>query len=345
MRWFRVLLFFAVLILGIYGVSMYFTKESNTFTIENEVPYPIDKVFSQFNNFQNLTRWNLYFAGSPSMHVDYFAPYIGQGASISFLDEKEDRKGEMYLRYENPLKTLRFQLFEGNESMPSLIDLKFTPSGENRTKIKWIIHTPKKTFFSRSANFWTESEFKDNLEKSFLRLDTIMGNKVHQEIMLGNLKYDSVMVQNEEGMLLLGVNVSSSSNANQLLPSVILNHHKVINYAKVDLNKREDEFGLPVLLTDAEAGSQKEISYFYGVPLSKRVSVADNNFSFRTLSEARKYVIYFRGDFKDRENAIKKLVEKAKKDSLRYGDLQQTFLEAPRENGESNLKFALPVFK
>jgi hypothetical protein len=42
-------------------------------------------------------------------------------------DTKNDTDGEMFIRYENPNKTLKYQLFEDKNENPTLVDVKFKP--------------------------------------------------------------------------------------------------------------------------------------------------------------------------------------------------------------------------
>lgn len=85
MRWITFISITIGLIIGSYALSMYyFVDESKSFTIEKKVNYPIDKVFPQFNNFQNFTRWNNYFSDSRKLSVQYFEPYEGIGSSIVY---------------------------------------------------------------------------------------------------------------------------------------------------------------------------------------------------------------------------------------------------------------------
>ncbi|MGZ5188689.1 MAG: polyketide cyclase, partial [Kaistella sp.] len=82
-----------------------------------------------------------------------------------------------------------------------------------------------------------------------------------------------------------------------------------------------------------------------GIPLSRRVGVSDNNFTFRTVNGSRNYVIYYRGSYAGRISAIQQLLLKAKRDTMRTGDLQQTFLEEPAVESNTVMKLSLPVFR
>ncbi|MEC5394331.1 polyketide cyclase [Bergeyella sp. RCAD1439] len=345
MRWIKFFIVSGGLLLAVYAASMYFVDESKTFTIEKEIAYPLDKVYPQFNDFRQFTRWNQYFISDKGTSLVYYTPYIGQGASMGFSRKGSGEKGEMYIRYENPYKTLRYQLFEGDDSMPYRIDVKFKAVSPQKTKMTWLVHTPKQPWLKRTANLWSESDFVGLLDKSMANLSALLGNKVNKDEMLASIKYDSLMVEKSPGELLLGINVSTSNKGDALIKNIVMNHNKVCNFVTVDLAKQEDEFGLPVLLTDANNTKDKEVSYYYGVPLSKRSSVSDNNFSFRTLHAGTRYVLYYKGAYKNRGQAIQQLLQKAKKDTMRYGELQQVFIEPPKENGEVNLKLALPVFR
>ena len=345
MRWLKFGFFTVILFGAVYALSMLFVAESKNFTIEKEIDYPVDKVFPQFNNLQNFARWNTFFSDNKNMKVEFFSPYEGKESSMTFQDMKdEDVFGDVFIRYENPLKTLKYQLFEGKKNTPYLIDLKFIPNGQS-TKVIWYIHTPKQPLLKRSLNLISEDFFVEGIDKSMKKLYQLLGNKVDKETQRENLKFDSLMVEEQESQLLLGVNVSTKNVKDALFKSIVMNHNKVLNFVKMDLSKKDDEYGEPVLINDPDNFKDKEVSYFYGIPLSKKESISDNNFSFRTLNASRNYVIFYEGTYANRVKPIQQIINQAKKDSMRIGDLQQTFLEEPTSEGNVVLKLSIPVFK
>lgn len=346
MRFFKIIAVIIIFLVGAYAASMYyFVDESKKFTIEKEIDYPLEKVFSQFNNLQNFTRWNNYFSSSKTITIDYYTPYEGQGSSISYNDPKSEEGGEMFIRYENPNKTLKYQLFENHDAYPTLINVKFTAVSAEKTKITWFVNTPKLSVLSRAQNFWTEDRFAENIDKSMVNLKNVLSNKVEKDNQLASIKYDSLMVENEEEKMILGVNVSASNKKDALYKNIVMNYNKVNNFVTMDLGKKNDETGYPVLITDADNFKDKEVSYFFGIPLSKKTGIADNNFSFRSVNPIQNYVIYYKGSYEGRVKAIQQLMQKAKKDTMRYGDVYQTFIEAPAEGQNVNLKLSLSVYK
>lgn len=346
MRFIKFGLLITILVLAIYAAVMYsLVDESNSFTIEKEINYPVEKVYPQFNQLQNFTRWNDYFSSSRTMRIEYYKPYEGKGAAISFDDPKNEKSGELFIRYHNPDRTLRMQVFEGEESNPTLVDVKFVKAGPEQTRIIWNIHTPKRKLLSRITNLWTEDEFTENLNRSMANLNALLGNKVEKEYLISSIKYDSLMVEKQEGQLLLGINVSATNTREALFRNIVMNHNKVYNFVMNDLDKREDEFGYAVLVTGADNYKDKDVSYFLGIPLSKRVGVSDNSFSFRTINETQSYVIYYQGSYSGRVGSIQKLLQNAKKENVRYGDLQQVFLEVPESENSVRIKLILPVFR
>ncbi|WP_231128629.1 SRPBCC domain-containing protein [Chryseobacterium vaccae] len=346
MRFFKITAVILVLLVGAYAASMYyFVDENKDFKIEKEIDYPIDKVFSQFNNLQHFTRWNNFFTSSPSIDIDYYTPYEGQGSAISYVDPKNDTDGEMFIRYENPNRSLRYQLFEDRNENPTVVDVKFKAVSAEKTRIIWNVHTPKLSVLRRVENFWTEDRFAENIDKSMVNLKNVLGNKVEKDNQMAAIKYDSLMVENEEDKVLLGTNVSASNKKDALYENIVMNYSKVYNYVTMDLGKKEDEFGYPVLVTDADNYKDKEISYFLGIPLSKKIGVTDNNFNFRTVNPSQNYVMYYKGSYEGRIRAIQQLIQKAKKDEMRFGDIRMTFIERPVEGQEVNVKLSLSVFK
>lgn len=323
---------------------MNFVDESKSFVHHSEIAYPVEKVFPQFNNLQNFTAWNDFFNGKDDISYQFFMPYEGIGSAMKFSDKKNDEFGDMFIRYSNPNRTLRYQLFEGESENPYLIDVKFIPAGE-KTKMVWNIHTPKRSYLERSLNLVAEDFFVENIDKSMKNLYALLGNKVNKDQLLASVKYDSIMIENSEGGLLLGVNVSTRNTKDMLFKNVLMNHNKVLNFVKSDLAKKDDEFGVPVLLTNASNLKDKEISYFYGVPLSKRVSVSDNNFNFQTINASKTYVIYYQGNYNNRTKNIQELLKRVKKDTLRNGQLMEEFLEEPSDDQDVKLKLSLPVYR
>lgn len=346
MRFFKIIAVIIVLLIGAYAASMYyFVDESKSFKVEKEVDYPLDKVYSQFNNLQHFTRWNNFFTSSKTITIDYYTPYEGQGSAISYNDPKSKDGGEMFIRYENPNKTLRYQLFEDEDENPTLIDVKFKAVSPQKTKITWFVHTPKLPVLSRAQNFWTEDKFTENIDKSMVNLKNVLGNKVEKDNQLASIKYDSIMIEKEEARMILGISVSTSNKKDALYKNVVMNYNKVYNFVTMDLGKKDDEFGYPILITDADNFKDKEVSYYFGIPLSKKFGVNDNNFSFRSVSPTQNYVMYYRGTYAGRVKAIQQLMQKAKADEMRYGDIYQTFIEQPVDGRDVNIKLSLSVYK
>ena len=345
MRWLKFGIIIVLFFGAVYAVSMTFVDENKSFTIEKEINYPIDKVYPQFSNLQNFTRWNAFFSENKNMTVQYYTPYEGKGSAMSYRDKKDnDIFGDLFIRYENPEKTLKLQLFEGQKNMPYAIDLKFVPQSD-KTKVIWFIHTPKQTFLKRSLNLISEDFWVNNIDQSMKNLYQILGNKVDKEMQRESIRFDSLMVEKEDSQLLLGINVTTKNVKDALFKNIVVNHNKVSNYIKMDLGKREDEYGEPVLITDADNFKDKEVSYFYGIPVSKKEGITDNNFSFRTINSSTYYVIFYDGNYAGRVKAIQQLLTKAKKDTMRIGDLQQTFLEEPTADTKTVMKLSLPVYK
>ncbi|MCG2792126.1 MAG: polyketide cyclase [Weeksellaceae bacterium] len=344
MRVLRLIIIIFFCLFGIYSIAMTFLEERQSFVHYSEIDYPVDKVFPQFSSLQNFTTWNDFFMAKRDASYSFFTPYSGMGSSLKFSNKNKDDEGDLFIRYSNPNRTLRYQLFEGKSENPYLIDVKFIPSGE-KTKLVWYIHTPRRKLLERSLNLTAEDFFVKTIDKSIKNLYQLLGNKVDKDQLLASVKYDSLMLENREGGLLLGVNVSTRNTKDILFKNVLMNRNKVLNFVKSDLRKKDDEFGNPVLLTNPANLKDKEISYFYGVPLSKRISVSDNNFNFQTVNGSKVYVIYFQGNYNDRLKSIQELLKKAKKDTLRNGQLTEEFLEEPADVQSVKLKLSLPVYR
>ncbi len=346
MRWLKITLFITFLLAVLYSISMYFVEESKVLVVEKDISYPIEKVFPQFENLQNFSEWNVYFSEDKELVYSFFSPYQGQGSSMAFYNKKEnDKSGELFVRYANPNKTIRYQLFLENQEMPFLIDVKFKKVSNFITKTIWTIHTPKQSFFKRSLNFFVENFSEDNINKSMQNLSTIMSRKIVKDQLMANIKLDTILVEKLPAQILLGVSINTNNKKDNYLKNIIMNHNKVTNFVKIDLGKKEDEYGLPVMITEPSQFKNKEISYFYGIPVASKVGVSDNSFSFRTFNETQALVIYYKGSFEGRMRPIQMLMQKAKKDTMRNGDLIESFIQEPQENKDCFMKIALPIYR
>ncbi len=345
MRLFKFIIYIAVFLLSIYSLSMLLVDESKQFTIQKEINYPIDKVFPQFNNLQNFAQWSAFFQNKEEYSFSYYTPYEGQGSSMTYQNPKKNSDfGDFFIKYSNLNSTVKYQLFDGKNESPYRIDVKFIPQ-KNKTKIIWYIHTPKQPLLKRSLNLITEDDIADDVEKSVQKLSQLLGGKVDKELQLSKIKYDTLFIEKEKNMLLLGINVSTNNKKGNAIKNIELNHNKVINFVTKDLNKKEDEFGSPILITEASGFKNKEVSYYYGVPVKKKQGLVDNNFSYRTINPSEFYVMYYKGSYDGRVNVITQLMNKARKDSLRNGYLQEIFLEAPEAKKEVKIKLSLSVFR
>ncbi len=343
MRWLKIFLVIIIVLGGVYAALMSVVDESQDFTIEKELPYPVDKVFPQFVNLQNFARWNTFFSKEKNLSFQFFAPYEGQGSSMTYRSAKGDKKGgELFVRYVNPNRTLKLELFEGEDNMPYHIDIKFIPSG-NKTKVIWYIHTPAQPYLRRSVNLIEEDDWAGSVDKSMAQLSQMMGNKVQRENRRNAVVFDSIFVDRQESALLLGISANVKNNKGAFFQSIVQHHNKVTNYAKLDLGKEEDEFGEPQLLADGDQFKDKIISFYYGIPMLRREKIFDNNFTYRETQAGTAYVIYYKGNFAGRLRAVQQLREKAKFENLIPGKIIITFLEEPVSEDKVLLKISMPV--
>lgn len=319
--------------------------EKKSFIIEKEIPYSVEKIFPQFDNFQNFVRWNHQFSSDKKYYFTYFSPYEGQGSAMKYAEVKDKSDfGEIFIRYANPNKTIKYEIYENGDETPYKVDVKFISKGE-KTKMIWYVETPKISLFQRFLGWVNEENMEEKVSESLKNLTRVLSGKVEREVMLGQIKYDSIMIEEQEERLLLGINVSTNNQKGNLFKNININHNKLIGFVTKDLAKREDEFGHPMLLTEAGGLKNKEISYFYGVPLSKQEHISDNNFLFKKVEQSQIYSIYYKGRYEQRISAINKLLHQIKKDSLKNGMLEELFVEFPNEDREVILKISLPVKK
>lgn len=342
MRVVRILLFITVFLGLAYSVSMFFVDESKSFSIEKEINYPLEKIEPQFSSFQNMSRWNAYFLENPKFKFQYFIPYSGVGSSMNFIDEK-GQVGMAFLRYQNKGKILKYELFPPEFDAPLKIDVRFSAKGAT-TKILWVINTPEQPLLKRYQNLFSINNFESIIDQSMDNLKNILSDKIDKSSAIASIKYDSIMIEEQKEILLIGINATiPNKSKTQYYKNLVKNYNKITNFVTIDLGKKDDEFGLPMLLTPAKSYASKEASYFYGIPLSKKSDIIDNSFMYREIEPSKLYVMYYKGSYEGRIHTINKLLKKAMEDSLKVGMLQETFVQPPEENQSVLLKIAIPV--
>ncbi len=343
MRWIKYILLSLILLGGI-GLNILNTHDENkNFIIKKEISYNVSKIFPQFVNFQNFTRWNHQFSSGQKYSFSYFSPYEGKGSSIKYINTHNPTDfGEIFIRNSKPNKTIKYEIYENGISTPYKIEIKFIPKGK-KTQLVWLIEMPKISLLKRFIKSISQEEIETKIEQNMKNLNRILSKKVEREIMFGQIKYDSIMIEEQEEKLLIGINTNNQKG--NLFKNININHNKLISLVTKDLAKIEDEFGLPILITEASNLKDKEISYFYGIPLSQQEKISDNNFIFKKVKSSKVYSIYYKGKYEQRISAINQLLNQIKKDSLKRGMLEEVFLEAPSENKDVILKISFPVTK
>lgn len=324
---------------------MYFLEDKKTFVVEREYTHPLDKVYPQFYDFQNYVRWNEPFYSDKKYNFRFFTPYQGKGSSVSFISsEDQAESGETFIKEIGKNQEINYHLYKKNQRFPYKIGVKFLPKNQ-KTKVVWTIETPEQPFMLRFMNFITNENILSEIQKSTENLAVILSGKVGKELIVSDIKYDSIMLENQPLRLFLGINVSAKNTGKDLFRNIIINHNKLANFVTKDLAKSEDEYGYPSLFTVVGGLNKKEISYFYGMPFSKKENIHNNNFVYVNIPKSDNYVVFYKGNYNQRHRAVEKLLNKAKKDSMKHGKLEELFVEQPVEGKEVVLKLSLPVSK
>lgn len=346
MRWIKYLVLLVILGgVGYFALLNSVEEQEHHYVLEKEIAYPVDKVFPQFEDFQNFTRWSGHFSGKERYSFNYFQPYEGVGSVMTYQNIKDQNDaGEIFIRYIKPNKEIRYEIYKKGDAHPYKVVVKFSSKGE-KTKMQWRIETPKETSVLRMMTTMSENNLEQEILLGTKNLTSVLSGKIDQEILLGNIKYDSIMIEERDKLLLLGMNNTTNNKKGMLYKNIGLNHFKTLNFITKDLAKRDDEFGLPMLITEVGGIKGKDVSYFYGAPISKQEKVADNNFIFRTLEKSKVYSIYYKGNYDQRVRSIDKLLREVKKDSLQSGLLEETFIQPPMEGQEVMLKLSISVNK
>ena len=172
-------------------------------------------------------------------------------------------------------------------------------------------------------------------------LNSLLGGKIDREIILSNINYDTLMVETQKAQILIGVAANTMNKSKEVFSNVVINHNKVVNFVEKDLEKKPDEYGLPMIVYNPSALKDKEFSYFYGVPVPARMRVNDNNFIFRDYTQQKVYVKYFKGPYHTRERAISEISKQISGDSLQVSQIFETVLQEPQKDSDAVLKISV----
>ncbi|NAW51097.1 polyketide cyclase [Elizabethkingia argentiflava] len=346
MKWIKLIITFLIIIFGIYAISMLFVEKTKSFSVKKEVHYPLEKVFPQFNNLCNLSRWNKFVQdGESELSFSFYEPYEGTGSSMRFVNKRDSaQRGDLFIRYMMPGSGIKYQLFRNGDSHPYYIDVKFEKLGEDKTEITWFVKTPPTPYLKRSLNLLYEEDFISAIDKSILSLDHVLGSKVDKEKRINSIQYNKIFVEDNQEKLLIGISASTPTRKNgDFYNSVVMNYNQLHTFMIKDLEKKDDEFGDLHLMLNSE-GPNNKISYFCGVEVSKTFDINDNNFSFRTIKRGKSISTYYKGDYEGIKKTITNLKEEAKKMEMSTGELVEIFMEPPAENKEVILKITLQIY-
>lgn len=343
MRWSKFIVILLLLVGGVYVGVMYSLEEKKTIVVEREVAYPVDKVFPQFENFQQFTRWSGIFQEKEKYSFRYFLPYEGEGSAMSFVNINDNAEaGDIFIREVKSLKSIRYEIYQKGEKQPYKMAVNFLPKGE-KTKITWKVETSTIPLMMRFMTLSLDDKVETSVANGIKRLSQLLSGKVDTEVRLSQIKYDSIIIEEQEPKILLGINITAMNKKGALQKSIVMHHHKLMNFVSKDLAKREDEYGMPTLITEVGGLKNKEISYFYGISLPKKEQVSDYNFVFKEVGKSQLYSIYYKGNYEGRHRAIAKLLAEIKKAERSHGQMEELFIEPPMEGSEVLLKISFPV--
>lgn len=86
---------------------------------------------------------------------------------------------------------------------------------QKKRKLRYV-RTPARPFLKRSLNLIYEENFVSGIDKSIVALANHLGNKVDREAKLNTIKYDTIVEENHEEAILLGLNVSASNRKKEI---------------------------------------------------------------------------------------------------------------------------------
>lgn len=345
MSWIKKIIFGIIILLLIITFSKYYVIEkSEKVKVEKKLSFPLVKIFSQYNNLQNFVRWNEDVLDNKKLFINYYQPYQGVGSAMSYQNKKGDIQGELFIVKEEEGKAITYQFFSGNKT-PLYIDVFFTKISESETKVTYVIEKPAKTIWEKAMSYRKEEPTFFMMDKEFNRLESVLSNKIDKEKWLTNITYDSIMLENQPEQLLLGRYFSVMNKPDMITQKVNKSIAQLEQYMEVILEKKTDEYGFPTLIKSPHQIKNKQFYYYIGIPLSQSMRLEEKQYGFRSVESSLVLSIYYKGNYHQADSAVKQLINKAKKDSMKYGEIQQIFLEIPPNRGDVMMKIILPVSK
>jgi hypothetical protein len=88
MRWFKFIIILAALAFAGFYIFASNMDETKSFTAQKELNYSVEKLFPQFNNLQNFTKWNTVFKG----HKEYAIIFLPKPVEIHLFSRSLLRK-------------------------------------------------------------------------------------------------------------------------------------------------------------------------------------------------------------------------------------------------------------
>lgn len=344
MKWIKQIGVIILVIVGIYSVSMLYVKEYQEFTVDNYVNFSRDKVYKEFVNLRNLSTWYQFTESTEGVSFLYFTPYSGVGSSMHFNDKKEKEQGDIFIRKAVPQQKIEYQLFEGKESLPFLVDVAFIAQGADKTMLKWHVRTPARSFLKRSVNLIFEEDFKSRLQQSIQNLEDVLIKKVDRQAELDAIRYDTILIEQQPAELLIGLSVNAENrHRGDFYTSVQKHYNSLLVFLTQDLKRKDDEYGIPRLIMRSGDRYKKEIPYFIGAKVNRKFEHKNNNFIFKETKAGIFLVQYYKGPYEARGKVVRSLIREAEQRKLTPGELREVIVQAPDDEGVTILKIMLEI--
>ncbi|TWP23249.1 hypothetical protein ETU10_07810 [Apibacter muscae] len=281
----NVFLFILFLLIIAGCILPYFLPKNIEISASKKLTNPISEVFLEFNDLENFGSWGLLTEqDSINTRINYFSPYKGKGASLTWKNKKnyEIGNGEFKILESIINKKIKAQIIFVNYGILCSEDIYFKSLKEG-TYIKVSLKTQDFSYFKRIFAYLNAENLQEILDESLNRLELKLNKKnIPQQLKLGESDFiDKKNVQ------LLVVKNETTTDSEEISKNLHKSFHTVNQYMVDSLNYSLLDIKNPIVYYTNFDTINKSATYYAGYPVNNLDIIPNDNIKLISIPSGK----------------------------------------------------------
>ncbi|MGM5631058.1 hypothetical protein O2K51_09160 [Apibacter raozihei] len=260
------ILLLIILLFAIAGcIIPSFLPKNINFQVSREYNNPISEVFLEFNDLENYGVWGTMVSeDSINTRINYFAPYKGEGSSLTWSNKKDTNigKGEYKILKSKINKYIQSQIIFVETAVICIEDIYFKPV-DGSTQVTVNLKTEDFSYFNRIFAYLYAERLQDNLEESLARLEKKLSKgNLNKILASGDTEYTDL-----QGIQMIAIKNETSTDAEDIYKSMHKSLGEITEYLTDSLRYIPNDIKNPIAYYIKYDTIEKSAVFYSGYPV------------------------------------------------------------------------------